>query len=49
MSLADIIIESIEHETTVIKHLASKISSDVLDYRPTPSQRSMLELLQYLT
>jgi hypothetical protein len=30
-------------------HLASKVDPAKLDYRPTPKQRSLLELLQYVT
>ena len=43
------LIESMRHETAVIKHLATKIPDGSLDYRPTPGQRSLLELLQYMT
>lgn len=35
------------HEMHCVRHLANKITPDMLDYRPTPKQRSMLELLQY--
>lgn len=42
-------IKTIQHETNVCKHLYSKMTPEALDYRPTPGQRSMLELLQYLT
>ena len=38
-----------QHETRVLLHLASKIDRSQLDYRPTPKQRSTLELLQYLS
>lgn len=41
-------LNSLRHETAVCKHLASKASEDMLDYRPTPKQRSMKELLRYL-
>lgn len=40
--------ESIVHETNVCKHLHAKLSPEALDYRPTPGQRSTLELLRYL-
>ncbi|MHC4938723.1 MAG: hypothetical protein ACYTHK_07120 [Planctomycetota bacterium] len=40
-------VASCAHETHVIKHLATKVKD--LDYRPTPGQRSMLELMQYMT
>lgn len=41
-------IESLVHEIEIIKHLAGKVDASKLDYRPTPGQRSTLELLQYL-
>ena len=41
-------IQSFLHEINVIKHLYEKITPEMLDYRPSPKQRSMLELLQYL-
>lgn len=39
----------LRHETAVSKHLWSKVPSTMAGYRPSPSQRSMLELLQYLS
>ncbi len=42
-------LDSILHEAKVIKHLATKVPDAQLDYRPTPKQRSTLELLRYLT
>lgn len=36
-------------ETEIIKHLATKLPPDKRDYRPTPEQRSTLELMQYMT
>lgn len=41
--------ESLLHEVKVIKHLATKILPGTLDYRPTEKQRSILELMQYLS
>ncbi len=41
--------KSIENEVRVIKHLATKVPAGTLDYRPTPGQRSTLELLQYIS
>jgi hypothetical protein len=41
-------IGSFVHEIEIIKHLAGKVDASKLDYRPTPGQRSTLELLQYL-
>jgi hypothetical protein len=43
------LLSSLRHETEVIKHLAGKIPPDRYDYRPSPAQRSTLELLQYMT
>jgi len=43
------LLESMRHETAVIKHLATRVPEGSLDYRPTPPQRSMLELMQYMT
>jgi hypothetical protein len=43
------LIGSLHHEVRILLHLASKIDRSMLDYRPTPKQRSTLELLQYLT
>jgi hypothetical protein len=40
---------SFAHEIYIIKHLAEKIPAGALDYRPTEKQRSMLELLQYIS
>ncbi len=36
------------HECDVITHLASKLPAGSDDYRPSPGQRSTLELLRYL-
>jgi hypothetical protein len=43
------LLDSMRHETRVIKHLATKLPAGRLDWRPTPKQRSTLELMQYLT
>ncbi len=40
---------SLQNEVRILLHLASKIDRAKLDYRPTPKQRSTIELLQYLT
>jgi hypothetical protein len=42
-------IASLQNEVRILQHLASKIDPTTLDYRPTPKQRSTMELLQYLT
>jgi hypothetical protein len=43
------LIGSLKHEVRILQHLAGKVDRAKLDYRPTPKQRSTLELLQYLT
>lgn len=43
------LLASLQHEVRILLHLASKIDRAMLDYRPTPKQRSTLELLRYLT
>ena len=43
------LIGSLQHEVRVLLHLASKVDRSMLDYRPTPKQRSTLELLKYLS
>jgi len=43
------LITSLQNEVRILLHLASKIDRSQLDYRPTPKQRSTLELLRYLT
>jgi hypothetical protein len=43
------LITSLQNEVRILLHLISKIDRDKLDYRPTPKQRSTLELLKYLS
>jgi hypothetical protein len=43
------LIASLQNEVRILLHLASKIDRTQVDYRPTPKQRSTLELLRYLT
>lgn len=43
------LLESLHHECTVAQHLFTKLSPDSFDYRPSATQRSTLELLQYLS
>jgi hypothetical protein len=43
------LISALQGEVRILLHLASKIDRSQLDYRPTPKQRSTLELLRYLT
>ena len=39
----------LQKEVRLLLHLTTKIDPDMLDYRPTPKQRSTIELLRYLT
>jgi hypothetical protein len=43
------ILESIRHEINICNHLYGKLTEDSLEYRPTPGQRSTIELLRYLS
>ena len=43
------LIGSLQNEVRILLHLAGKIDRSMLDYRPTPKQRSTIELLRYLT
>jgi hypothetical protein len=45
----DELISSLQNEVRILQHLCTKIEPSMLDYRPTPKQRSTLELLRYLT
>jgi hypothetical protein len=45
----DELISALQNEVRILLHLASKIDRSQLDYRPTPKQRSTIELLRYLT
>jgi len=49
MFTMDQLVDSCAHETRIIQHLATKMPDGGLDYRPTPGQRSMLELMRYMT
>jgi hypothetical protein len=40
---------SVLDEFRIIKHLSTKVLPNTLDWRPSPKQRSILELLQYLS
>jgi len=40
---------ALQHEIKILLHLAGKLEPSMLDYRPTPKQRSALELLRYLS
>ena len=43
------LIASLQNEVRILLHLAGKVDRAQLDYRPTPKQRSTIELLRYLT
>ena len=45
----DQLLASCDRETKIIKNLATKMPEGGLDYRPTPEQRSTLELMRYMT
>ena len=45
----DDLLKALETEVRIVLHLASKVDRTKLDYRPTPKQRSTLELLRYLS
>ena len=43
------LVASLQNEVRILLHLAGKIDRATLDYRPTPKQRSTIELLKYLS
>ena len=43
------LIASLQNEVRILLHLAGKVERAALDYRPTPKQRSTIELLRYLS
>ena len=43
------LIASLQNEVRILLHLASKIDGATLEYRPSPKQRSTIELLKYLS
>jgi hypothetical protein len=43
------LVSSLQDEVRILLHLAGKLEPSMLDYRPTPKQRSTIELLQYLS
>lgn len=45
----DELIGRLQNEIRILLHLVSKVDAAALAYRPTPGQRSLLELLRYLT
>ena len=42
------LIATLQQEVSILLHLAGKVEGSMLRYRPTPKQRSTLELLQYM-
>src|SRR5271169_3676897 len=42
------LIASLKSDVRILMHLAGKVDQSKLGYRPTPTQRSTLELLQYM-
>ena len=42
------LIATLKEEVRILLHLAGKVETSMLGYRPTPKQRSTLELLQYM-
>lgn len=43
------LIDSLQKEVRILTHLAGKLDRSTLDYRPTPKQRSAMELLRYMS
>jgi hypothetical protein len=43
------LIGSLQNEVRILVHLAGKVDPSSVDYRPTPKQRSSLELLRYMS
>jgi hypothetical protein len=43
------LIAALQNEVRILLHLAGKIDRAELDYRPSPKQRSSIELLKYLS
>lgn len=48
MRVKELLQTSIAEEIRLLRHLATRLDLDRLDYRPTPGQRSTLELVRYL-
>ena len=42
------LITALQNEVRILLHLAGKVDRTKLDYRPTPKQRSTIELLRYM-
>ena len=43
------LVASLQNEVRILVHLIGKVQPRMIDYRPTPKQRSTIELLRYLT
>jgi hypothetical protein len=43
------LIAILQKEIHILNHLCTKVEPSMLDYRPTPKQRSTIELLRYLS
>jgi hypothetical protein len=43
------LVAALQNEVRILVHLAGKVDKANVDYRPTPKQRSILELLRYMT
>jgi hypothetical protein len=43
------LIAQLQKEVDILLHLATKIDRSKIDYRPTPKQRSIIELLRYMS
>jgi hypothetical protein len=43
------LVASLKNDVRILLHLAGKVDPAQLDYRPTPKQRSTLDLLRYLS
>jgi hypothetical protein len=48
MITKELFAQSMARECDIITHLFTKLPEDAYDYRPSPGQRSTLELLRYL-
>ena len=43
------LIAALQNEVRILVHLAGKVDKSNVDYRPSPKQRSILELLRYMS
>ena len=43
------LLSSLQKESRILGHLADKVEPSMVDYRPTPKQRSSLELMRYMS